>query len=502
MENATENWQLASGIWSRSLQSKAWKLVATPDGQVVSNAFPDSDSRYLLGAKADLDQVTLLPPDFDFSPVSGRPLDKAIIRSTSSWVPPYGALAIADLSRPNTQCRGLKQTSLALRLLPASSAVPLSAESYPQAHLPLLPPGRYHFLSDPLGMVASVLLAIDPDKGDIQFLLPESRNWTALNHESGGVLAERSGSRRGWRMEVVRGAKGTELYLPTVSGIAIVRPQLLELGYQVNYVGEGRALGGPVAWAGEIWMPLLANDGHVHLIGKPAGSAPPVVLTSSAIAPVNGFEAPVMDNRYVIWPCDEGQLMVRLNHNGKEEVQWIEWPEGTYPRFDLGSAFLSSTGVFWQTCWRQQTEQIEYVQMGKINSDRVAVDAPRLGTGFISYKKDRLIYGDPWQEPENSNEGASSQVVVPLIASTQDRAVISLRIEAPNGVFDLLSSGRQRHRAILQMQADKSADVFFGTLNVSQPWLAEVFIYDGYLWIYHPDESKLGASGWKLESSP
>src|SRR4029453_5110816 len=137
--------------------------------------------------------------------------------------------------------------------------------------------------------------------------------------------------------------------------------------------------------------------------------------------------------------------------------------------------YLSSSGSFSQLCWNGQNESLEYVQMGKLGPERNAIDAPRLGTGHISYKKGQRIDGDPWREPEQVFDEASSEVVVPLVESERERAVIGLRIDAPQGVLALLESDEERHSAILQLQAENRAAVAFGSLNVTRPWLTSLF---------------------------
>jgi len=495
LEEGTESWPLRSGLWNRDIKSGTWLFKGTEVGGTISNALTEQDAARLIGARFDKNKFRWLPPEFAFSPDDGLALPDSAKACAQSWVPPYGSTAIVDLARPAS--KGLKQTGWSLRLESKSGGGHFDPAVDPQFILPALPPGRYNFLSDRLDVIAGVLIAIDAEKGEIQVLLPETGKWTALNHKSGGILAEYSGSLTGWRMELVRTAEGADLYVPTVSGLAIITPKVLSLTYSVRYVGDSRALGGPVAWAGEVWLPVLGSSGKVNLIGQPNNMAKAIVLDTSAPVPVKGFEAPVFDNRYVIWPCEEGQLIVRLNQDGKEETEWIDWPAGTLPRFNLGSAFLSSTGIFWQACWNENAGRIEYVQMGKKDPERVEVDAPRLGTGYISYKKDQRIKGDPWRDPENVNDGASADAVIPIIETTQDRASVSLKVSAPNGVLELLESSRERHRAVLQIQADNSADVLFGILIVSQPWLTTAFIHDSRLWIYHHDAARV--MGWALE---
>jgi hypothetical protein len=299
-------------------------------------------------------------------------------------------------------------------------------------------------------------------------------------------------------MEVVEGARCATLYFPTARGLAAVTPTLIGLSYAVKYFGAGPALGGPVAWAGQVWLPVLGKKGVVNLVGKPRAAAKPIVLPTTAPAPKNGFEAPVFDPLHVIWPSEEGQLIVRLDQNGKKETDWIAWPDGLRPTFSLGCPYLSRSGSFWQLCSRGQNESLEYVQMGKLGPERAAVDAPRLGTGHISYRKEQRIGGEPWREPAHVSDGESSEIVVPLIESELERAVVGLRVDAPQGVLALLEADGDRHRAVLQVQAENRADVLFGTLSVTRPWLASLFVYDAHLWVYHPELSQ--PLGWKLAS--
>ncbi len=497
MEEGTESWQLRSGTWLRELKSERWRLAKTPQGTAVSVKLSPADVGRMIGAKKDIASGHWLPPDFDFSPQTGDGLDAALARPQPAWVPPFGAPALSDISRP--LAKGLRQTPTSLTLArPNGTGRRLEPASDADRTLPALPPGQYRFLVDKFDVSPTTLMAIETEHGNLLLLLPETKTWVPLEHPTGGVLAEGLKNARGWRMEVVEKGGSATLYFPTASGLAQVTPAVVGLSYAVEYFGEGLALGGPVAWAGEIWLPVLGKKGSVNLVGKPPDAAKPIVLPTGAPVPKNGFEAPVFDPRQVIWPCEEGQLIVRLNQDGKEEADWIAWPDGVRPTFSLGSPYLSQSGSFSQLCWRGQDESLEYVQMGKNVPERAAIDAPRLGTGHISYKKEQRIKGDPWRDPEHAFDGASADVVIPLIESEREHAVVGLRIDAPQGVLALLDSDRERHRAVLQLQADNSADVLFGTLIVSRPWLTSVFVYDQHLWVYHPELPQ--ALGWKLES--
>lgn len=490
-EDRAERWQLGSGIWYRDRKSETWRLATTRDGTVVSNRLPMSDVARMIGAMRDARKGQWFPPDFTYSPESGSALHFQVSRIDSAWVPPHGA-ALSDLTRPARG--GLKQTSLPLTL--AASDRQAHHALREEATLPPLPAGRYRFLVHGFDTACATLMAMELERGKVLVLLPASSAWMELEHPSRQPLAECTMNHRGWRMEVVEDAAGTTLYLPTASGLAAVTPRLFSLSYDVQYSGGGKAQGGPIGWAGKVWLPVLGEDGSVNIVAKPAGATPATVLSSVAAAPGKGFEAPVFDASQAIWPSDEGQLVLRTGPDGAKGTDWIAWPDGVKPAFSLSSPYLSPAGSFSQLCDAGQDGAFEYVQMGTRNPERVRVDGPRLGTGSVSYRNLQRIEGDPWKEPEPDADKGSSEVLLPLIESQVRHGVVGVRVNAPRGVTALLES-EETTDAVLQYQEDNHPAVSFGSLRVAKPWLASVFIYDARLWIYHWDLPQ--PLGWKLE---
>lgn len=494
MQEQIESWPLRSGTWYRDVMSESWRLATTPNGTVANAKLPVQDVGRMIGAKRDASSGQWFPSDFGYSPQTGAPLRVTITSLDSTWVPPFGASALSDLAGPPL-ARAARQTPAPLTL--ASSGRRLHPSGEADRMLPALPPGRYRFLVHKFDVASPGLMALEPRQGHLLVLLPESKTWMPLERPGGAVLAPSPYNSRGWCMELVEARHRATLYLPTANGLAAVTPTLIGLSYAVAYFGERSALGGPVAWAGEVWLPVRGTGGEVALLGKPGGAAASLVLPTAAPVPKLGFEAPVFDPLQVIWPSQEGQLVLRLDQHGRKETDWIAWPDGSRPLFSLGCPYLSPSGTFWQLCRRGQDEPFEYVQLGRRHPPRAAVDAPRWSTGRISYMKDQRIEGDPWRTPPPGLDGASTQVVVPLIESEFDGVVIGLRIDAPRGFLSLLESGRDRHRAVLQLHEVKRTEVPFGTISVTRPWLASLFIYDGHLWVHHPELPQ--PLGWQLE---
>ena len=494
VEHQIESWQLGSGRWEHDRQSEDWRLAVTGNGQVVSRKLPSQDVGRLMGARREPDSGQWLPPEFNYSPRSGAPL-ASVMHPDSAWVPPYGAAPLANISKP--LARGLRQTAASLKL--ARSHRPLTPTADADRALPPLPAGQYRFIAHRFDVASCVLMAIEPAAGRILVLLPETNTWVQVQPSGENLVAGVFDNYRGWRMEVVESVGSATLCLPNAAGLALVTPSLIGLSYSGEYCGEGPAVGGPVAWADAVWLPVVGHDGVVSLVGK--GVAPePVVLRTTAVVPPKGFEAPVFDLLQVIWPSDEGQLVLRMGQKREKECDWIGWPDGLEPVFSLGCPYLSLT-AFWQLCRSRQGESLAYVQMGTPSPEQAPVSAPRYCTGRFTYENDRRSDGDPWSQPDGGIEEKSvdsSQTFLPLMESEHERAVIGLRINAQLGIRALLNSDAERQRAVLELQIENRPGIQFGTLMVSRPWLTSFFVHDGHLWVYHPELPQ--PLGWKLES--
>jgi hypothetical protein len=196
----------------------------------------------------------------------------------------------------------------------------------------------------------------------------------------------------------------------------------------------------------------------------------------------------------VNWPCDEGQLVLRLDAHGDKQCDWIPWPEKVKPLFAMGWPYRPPTGTFWQLCRRNDDGRFEYVQMASAAPKAAPIDALRLCMGHACYRGALRIEGDPWRAAQADD--ASTEIVAPLLESAHDGAVVGLRMDAPHGVLALLHARNEPLRAVLQIEVQGRQAVPFGTLDVKSPWLTQLFVHDGHLWVDHPDLPQV--LGWKL----
>ncbi|WP_427911481.1 hypothetical protein ACPWT1_12340 [Ramlibacter sp. MMS24-I3-19] len=487
MEVQEEPWELHSGTWHRDLVSGTWRLAAMRDGTVVDPRLSAADVACLAGANREPASGDWFPVEFNYSPQTGAALGVTLTLDPP-WVPPFGASALPGAESLD---HGLRQTPLPLALAHARER---SAKGRPDRTLPALPLGEYRLVVDRFGVACPTLLAVEPERGELLVLLPESNRWIALRRTTGASWAQGLRNPRGWRMELVQAPGHATAYCPSIAGLAAITPDVIGLGYAIEHIGQGPAIGGPVAWAGVIWLPVPGPGDVVQLVASTHGTSRHIVVPTHAPVPRHGFEAPVFDDMHVNWPCDEGQLVLRLGADGDKQCEWIAWPAQLEPVFAMGCPWRSDTGTFWQLCRSSEDGRFEHVQMAKAAPETTPIDALRLCTGSTCYGGTSRIDAEPWRAAPIADH-AFPEIVVPLLESMHDGAVVGLRMAAPDGALALLHHDEPQ-RAVLQVEVPDRQPVPFATLEVTRPWLAQLFVHDGHLWVAHRDLPQ--APGWKL----
>jgi len=495
MKTAGE-WTLASGTWALDLERPGLELKRTALGYPVSPRLP----REVLG---DLVQAAVLPrdrslqfpPEFSFCPLSGERVGAAPgahpAQQDESWVAPYGAAPHGARGLP---AAGLRQSARALVLARERRHDP---DAQPDASLPTPPPGEYEFFSASFGTLDAVLLALDPRKGTLFGWVAGLKEWVELEHGKPLLLSESALPRSAWRAELVHGMH-SRLYLPTERGLACLTPDVAALKYDVAYAGDGPALGAPIGFDGRVWAPCREADGTLVFVGAdPAGGAAqrlPVPL--SGPLHTGEMSAPLAHNRTALWPCAGGQLRLQKQSSGEVQASFIPWPRHIAPQFEFGSPYLGPDGDLWQICFDNGGQHYTYVRLGAEHQELASASSPRLCSGSFNYRFSTRFTGAPWSDPEQGDDAAPSEVIMPLVESPASDSVIGLRIESHEALATLLASS-EKMRAELVID-DASSTTGFHTIAVAQPWRLRLFRHGGLLWAYHPLLKII--HGWTLKA--
>ncbi|MDN4057373.1 hypothetical protein QPK31_03935 [Massilia sp. YIM B02769] len=482
-------WSLSSGVWELDMDRPGLELKRTALGYPVSSRL----SREVLGALMQAsalprDGSLHFPPEFRFSPLSGeqlrgaRPADK-----DEAWVAPHGAAPHTGQS--GRVLAGLRQSARPLALARARRHDP---EAEPDAALPLPPPGDYEFFSASFGSLDAVLLALDPRKGTLFGWVAGVDEWVELENGKPLLLSETALPRGAWRAELAHGFH-SRLYLPTERGLACVTPDIAALVYEVDYAGDGPAVGAPVGFDGRVWAPCREAGKLVFIGVDPAGGAALRLALPAGIEP-GEISAPVSQGRVAFWPCAGGQLRLHKQVSGEVLAAFLPWPAGIAPQFQFGSPYLALDGALWQICFDNASQQYTYLKLGTDGVEQAPASSPRLCSGSYTYRFSTRFTDEPWNDPEQGDDSTPSEVIVPLVESPATKSAIGLRIESHEALETLLASN-EKLRAELVVD-DASATTGFHTIAVAQPWRLRLFRHGGRLWAYHPLLKSI--AGWDL----
>ena len=486
-------WPLKSGVWQTASNRTGFDLTTTALKHRVSDQLTVEDVRTIVAAgRLQQQPETLYPPEFNFCPESGEVLQKGARTESQVWVPPYGT---ADLGmRAGRLTRGLRQTALPLKL---TSQAQRRADNDPDATLGLPPPGNYEFLSAPFGGKAPMLLAIDPTKGAIYTLLPHSRRWELLDHETGGLLADTHIDRTDWRCELFCDGLTSRVFLPTAAGLACLRPDVVGLSFDVHYLGNVQAVGAPIQFADHVWVPQRFPDNTIRFISSDSqGEAGPLVELPALSMEIGRVHAPLADGRIALWPCAAGQLLLLKQASGGFDASFQPWPENVQPAFEFGSPYLSRDGALWQLCFDKIRGTYLYLQLGAARPEQVIAPLPRLCSGSFNFRFATKYKSEPWLDPEFGDDGSTNEVILPLLESSSSACVVGLKLTTTAGLAEVLRA-TERVRVVLILD-DGSSETAFHTLAVAEPTRLRLFVHDSFLWAYHPLLSRM--EGWRLQS--
>lgn len=491
-----QDWVLASSVWKQPTGTSMWMPCTAPGGRSFSDRLTAKERTSLIRTSFSSVHgsggVRVFPLEFAYSPDTGERLAQQPSLPSQPWSPPFGGIGWGQSA---SDIRGLRQATLAIT---ARSRLMQRRPSDEPGHvLPCPPPGQYEFVVGRYGADVDVLLAIDPSNGGLFAWLAEGRRWEALDHDDGGVLADTHYDAAQWDMEFFQEGADSTLFVSTSAGLALVRPNVISLSYSVLYLGEGPAIGPPRRWGDRIWVPIRNAEGRIMLLSCSLDGAALETFATPIPAPERSLGAAVCDARKVMWPSEDGQLVVTKGVDGKPQPAWIAWPSLTRPAFSFGCPYLSTMGQFWQLCWSQKEESYVYVLLGREQPEVMHTNAPAFCSGRRGYKMATAMHGDLWEDPLDASHASSTEVVIPLVESVSGDVLLGLVAEAGEGVTALLESN-ERHRVVLLAATDSGGDARFLSIVVSRPWRVRTFFFDGVLWVYHPELRSL--PGTQLEA--
>lgn len=502
--NDLEQWLDAASdsVWERNPLTNVFSLVSCRGKQVDKRWDVHDIAKALncgLSNSPDdgaLDSASVaFPSEFKYSPNTGKPIVKAGSK-VCTWLPVSGSENMTS-----GLIRGGCLTTHPLKL--KENTVPTLN---PDRELPLPGHGHYSFCAGAFGFSSSFLLAIEAEHGEIYCWHPSLHKWYELVPPSDGpYLGTETFSQGAWSIEAQEMSGDTILFWPSDCGLAAIKINVLSMSYDAKVLIEGRCLSVPRIIRNRIYILIERPDGAVHAVSVDTdwqSEDRPVELTINTI-PAAKWVMSAATPREVFWLSDMGQVVLRPN---AQQYVFIPWEVGVEPQFRLGGPHCSADGHLWMQVLHPTFHEGDcgfcYVQLGCLNSEQQMQPSfcARTLTGCSSIRVEKWLKKDPWIEPNVVATMAheNNEAVIPILESTSDNTLLVLRVDHLQSVTGLFERTGEYVPTRFQIMGQHRNEGFY-VKRLREPWTASAFIFEGVLFIYHPDIGSI--PGWLTYSA-
>lgn len=466
-------WRLDGDEWLQ--QDNDFRLVAV-DG--VEPAAQLTDLDYLAGARHHPDGNSLLPRQFAFSPVSGRPLPAV---KAMNWLPPCAG---DNGQRVSAGDADQALEDLLLQLDQHWSSGNVTMQSGAERLKPPATNGLVFFSAD-AGGYRDALFALG--RGGALWLWQRgSGEWLQLKAK-GAQLSRHAFEHWATAVVTLPGAIGSDVVLAGEQGADILRIDPLRLTYDVDRL-PGSALGAPGRLDEFALVPQKAGsdcriairtsrDGWSHI---PVAAGDDALAGSTLAAPFTSINGTAL-----VWIGQHGWLQV--SRNGDDlSASWNRWSSGREARPVLGPPYRTGEGD-WQL-----------LQDASSRWHTVLVDAgmpqehpaPRASvcTGRRVFQLDVPV-DRPWDRYDEERHHGPKHVLHPFLETRQRHILLGVRVPDQRKALLSFYDNGQPQQVEYCIKSGGRPHVY--ALETARPWNAQWFVHDDALWLWVDDRGAL-----------
>jgi hypothetical protein len=486
-------WNTPAGTWLEDATSGQFALQATPGlGPIDWQAHARGrlpDLAHLLGASlpAQCHCAPIYPDGFAFCPRCGAPLER-VQAGRARQVPWWGAGN--DQALPRHVPHGLPVTSLALgdRLegrpaAPALNRAELAMPAPPNAHCV--------FIAADYGFPVQRLLALAPARGVLQYFDPLAQAWHVLAAETSASALRFGAGAYAW-LPAPAPMPGEVGIVPTDTGLARLWLNPVNESYRLEPLFTGQLACAPGSMRRQLGC-LFVQDGALHLLEADAQLAA-AVTHDCADAPTAGWMAPIGYDHRLFWLHARGQLVWRPG----EAPRWMPWPRGWTPKLDFGGPTQSRDGRLWHI--GHDGQAYSFLELGADNPQVEPIDGARLGFANFLFRRGHPVRDEPWSAAHIEDLAQDDTLVLPLLRNFNNNrsqpSGLVLRFHAYTGRAEEALAGRTIPRTTIEWIGKRNL-ILDDVARLARPLECVPFVYDGALWLHHPDWNTV--RGWRLE---
>lgn len=434
----------------------------------------------------------IYPEGFAFCPDCGNPLqrpDPSLSHRPDWWG------AASDPFLPRQLPHGLPVTALALgESLEQRPAAPQVG----RAELSMAPPPNAHcvFAAATFGFAQQRLLALAPKRGVLQYFDPVAQSWHVLVAEDAASALDFSASAYAW-LPALHPSRGDVAIVPTARGLRRLFINPVNETFRTEMLFDATLASAPAALRRHVGVLFAGRDGVTRLWASEADFTKARDYRCDG-APVSGWSPPLAYDGRLVWLHDAGQLTWQPG----QEPRYLPWPAPWQPRLELGSPTQSRDGRLWQI--GHDGSAYSFLELGKGGDEaapqRHAIDGARLGFANLLFRRGHAVVGEPWSDAQVDDPHEDDSLVLPLLRVLNDHrsqpSGLVLRLHQYTGRAEDALATRVIARVTVEWIGRRNV-ILDDIARLARPGECTAFVYDGALWLHHPDWTRI--RGWRLE---
>jgi hypothetical protein len=493
-EQMAYRWETPASVWLEDDTSRQFVLLATEGlGRIDWQARAHGrlpDCARLLGASlpTSCDCASIYPEGFGWCPNCGSALEKFAGRVDlhPGWWGPH-----ADQMLPRHVPHGLPVTSLplgdSLEERPAAPAV-----GRHDVAMPVPPNAHCVFAASGYGFPVQRLLALANTRGVLQYWDPLARLWHLMAPDSPADDLAFTASGYAW-LPALNPQRGEVAIVPTAHGLRRLLVNPISDSFRTEPVFDGALAAAPGAIRRHIGCLVRGESNQVHL-----WSARADLTESEAYAcgelPAGGWTRPVGYDGRLFWLHQQGQLVWRPG----EPPRFLAWPGAWQPRLEFGGPTQSRDGRLWHI--GHDGQSYSFLELGAANAQREPIDGARLGFANLLFRRGHPVVDEPWSGEHVEEQADDDALVLPLLRSFNNNrsqpSGLVLRLHKYTGRAEDALANRVIARTTVEWIGKRNV-ILDEVARLSRPLECVPFVYDGCLWLHHPDWNQI--RGWRLE---
>jgi hypothetical protein len=487
-------WETPASVWLEDERSRQFSLLATEglgriDWQAQAHGRLPDVAR-LLGASlpASCHCAPIYPEGFGWCPDCGQPLDKFAGRADTQpdWWGPH-----ADQLLPRHVPHGLPVTSLplgdSLEERPAAPAVGRHDVS-----MPVPPNAHCVFAASGYGFPVQRLLALATTRGVLQYWDPLARLWHVMSPDSAADELAFTASSYAW-LPALNPQRGEVAIVPTARGLRRLLINPISETMHTEPVLDAMLAAAPGAMRRDIACLLRDGAGEVHLWSARSDLSASEQFACGAL-PAGGWTRPVGYDGRLFWLHEQGQLVWRPG----EAPRFFSWPGGWQPRLEFGGPTQSRDGRLWHI--GHDGQAYSFLELGAADPQREPIDGARLGFANLLFRRGHPVVDEPWSGEHVEEQQEDDSLVLPLLRSFNNNrsqpSGLVLRFHKYTGRAEDALANRAIARTTVEWIGRRNV-ILDEVARLSRPLECVPFVYDGCLWLHHPDWNQI--RGWRLE---